>query len=267
MKKKYAVLLTLGLSVFVAHQAYTNAGGAPSGNSGSPASNNNTCARAGCHNGPAAAGQSISINTNIPTAGFKEDSVYQISITADNNAASSDRMGFMASVESASGHEGSITITDAARTKKAGSYITHTSSGISGTAGTNSWSFDWDAGQAPDQTTVYVAVNFTNLNGSTSGDVIVTQTLSLDKNLGIGQEELAVQKLAAYPNPAQNEITLASGQPLEAPFTAIAADGKMVELQAEADNHQHVRLDLSALPAGLYMIRDAQGHQVQISKL
>jgi hypothetical protein len=266
MKKKYLLYLSLGLSIFLAHNAYTNSGGAPSGNSGSPASNGNGCDRAGCHNGPAAAGQTVTISTNIPSAGFKEDSIYEITITADNNGTGTDRMGFSASVESASGHEGTITISDAARTRKLQNYITHTFSGISGSSGVNTWSFDWNAGQAPDQTTVYASVNFANQNGNTSGDVIVNQSLSLDKNLGIGTGELDIVKVAAYPNPASDIVYLASDQKLELPISAISGNGQVFELEAKAIDAQHYSLAISNLPSGVYLIRDAANHQVRITK-
>lgn len=266
MKKKYLLLLSLGLSLFLAHDAYTNSGGAPSGSSGSPASNNNGCNRAGCHSGPATSGQTVSISTNIPASGFKADSIYEITITANTNGSGTDRMGFMASVESPSGHEGSISVSNASRTKKAGSYITHTSSGISGSAGVNSWTFDWNAGQAPDQTTVYTSVNFANQNGTTSGDVIVNQTLSLDKNLGIGTPEFAVLKVTAYPNPATDFIFVAANEALVAPFTVWASDGKSFQVEAEAQDAQHYRLDVNHLATGLYTLRDAAGHQVRFRK-
>lgn len=266
MKKKYLVYLSLGLSLFLAHDAFTNSGGAPSGTSGSPASNGNGCNRAGCHNGPAVSGQTVSITTNIPSSGFKADSIYEITITANNNGSGTDRMGFMASVESPAGHEGSIAITDAARTKKSGNYITHTSSGISGSAGVNSWTFEWNAAQAPDQATVYTSVNFANQNGTTSGDVIVNQTLSLDKNLGIGEPEFALLKVSAYPNPATDFLFVAANEALVSPFTVWASDGKSFAVAAEAQDVQHYRIDVNHLASGVYTLRDAAGHQVRFRK-
>lgn len=266
MKKKYLFVLTAALGLFVVQDAYTNSGGAPTGASGSPASNGNGCDRPGCHNGPAAAGQTVSISTDIPSTGFMEDSVYSITITADNNGTGTDRMGFSASVESASGHEGTIQVSNSSRTRKTGNYITHTSSGISGTSGVNTWTFDWDAEQAPDQTTVYTAVNFANQNGNTSGDVIVTQSLSLNKGSGIGLGEFEVQKLAAYPNPANDQLFVAGSTDLKAPFTAFTADGKSFEIEAVEQNDKHWELNVSSLPAGIYVLSDQGGNQVRFTK-
>ena len=268
MKKNYAFLLSLAMGVFIAQKAFTFSSGAPIGTSNSPASNNNSCDRAGCHNGPNASGQTVTISTNIPTDGFLEDSIYTVSITAAQNGASgSNRIGFAASVESTSGHEGNIRVTNSGLTQKSGSQITHTSSGITGSGGTITWNFDWDAQSAPDQTTIYAAVNFTNQNGSTSGDVIVNETLALNKNLTIGQQEITVQKLAAYPNPANEQLTLASTEVLEGPFTLWSADGKQFKVDATPMDAQHWSLDLSTIPTGLYIVKDQAGHQVSISKL
>lgn len=266
MKKKYLLYLSLGLSVFLVQDAFTNSGGAPNGSSGSPASNGNGCNRTGCHNGPSASGQTVNITTTIPSSGFKEDSIYQITITADNNGSGSDRIAFSASVESASGHEGTITVTDAARTQKIQNYITHTFSGNNGSNGVNTWSFEWNAGQAPDQTTVYTSVNFANQNGTTSGDVIVNQSLALNKNLGIGIESVELVKVAAFPNPATDYVYLSSNQPLKMPILATAVNGQVHELETQVMDAQHYQLSLLGLESGVYIIKDAAGHQVRIHK-
>lgn len=265
MKKKYAFILTAALGLFVVQEAFTNSGGAPGGSSGSPASNGNGCDRAGCHNGPAASGQAVTISTSIPASGFKEDSVYQITISANNNGTGTDRIGFSASIESSMGHEGTITSTGN-RTRKTGNFITHTSSGNSGSGGQNSWTFDWNAGQAPDQTVIYTAVNFTNQNGSTSGDVVVNQSLALNKNLGIGEEEQNLQTFAVYPNPASDQLNIAGSADLEAPFSLLSIEGKVYEVDYLKTADQHWRADLSALPAGLYLLRDANGKQLRFTK-
>lgn len=264
MKKKYVFVLTAALGIFMVQDAYTNSGGAPSGN-GSP-SNGASCDRAGCHNGPAVAGQTVSISTNIPANGFKEDSIYQITISANNNGSGTDRMGFAATVESASGHEGTIIVSDASNTQKIGTRITHTFAGISGSGGQNSWTFDWNAGQAPDQTTVYTAVNFANQNGSTSGDVIISQSFALNKNLGIGMEEVALNKIAAYPNPAIDLLTVSSSTKLSGPFKVLSTDGKSMPIEALEQAANHWELEVGHLPSGLYILSDNAGNQIRFTK-
>jgi len=175
-------------------------------------------------------------------------------------------MAFMASVESTSGHEGTLSISDPARTRMSGSYVTHTSSGITGAGGQISWTFDWDAGQAPDQSMVYAAVNFSNQNGTTSGDVIVNQSLALDKNLGIGTPELAISKITAYPNPSTDYLILASDQALEGPFQVMGVNGQMIELEAEFVDAQHVRLHVEDLARGIYLLKDGSANQIRFQK-
>tara|TARA_R110002050_G_scaffold136928_1_gene260264 strand:+ start:21903 stop:22718 length:816 start_codon:yes stop_codon:yes gene_type:complete len=270
MKKNYLLFtLSFALSAFIVTDAFTNSSGAPSGNSGGPNGNNNTCARAGCHNGPSASSQTISITTTIPATGFKEDSVYQISIMADNGGTGTNEMGFSASVESAAGFEGNIVITDPTDTKKIGSYITHTSAGRNGATGGNMWAFDWDAGQAPDQTTVYVAVNFSDNTGSTNGDVIVTNNLVLNKAAsGIGIDERATVALSIYPNPVQDLFVLSANSNLEAPFKVMDLSGKLVLNLGEGERMEqnHFRFDVSELAKGTYILSDSQGFSAQLLK-
>lgn len=266
MKKKYLYVLSTALALFIAQDAFTSSGGSPSGNSGSPASNGNTCARSGCHSTGTAAGQTISITTDIPAGGFMEDSIYSITVTANNGGASSDRMGFMASVESPSGHTGNLQITDAARTKKAGSYVTHTFSGIAGSNGENIWNFDWDAQQSPDQSTVYVAVNFSNNNGTTSGDVILTESLVLSKGSGIGLQELKRESMSAYPNPAVDQLVVA-GEEFIAPYVVLNAAGMRVkELKLVNREGQHWYFNVSDLKTGVYLIQDSEGRGIRFTK-
>lgn len=266
MKKKYLYLMTTALGLFIAQDAFTNSGGSPGGNSGSPASNNRTCGRSGCHSTGTKSTETITISSTIPASGFLEDSVYTITVAANNGGTGTNRMGFMASVESPSGHEGTINISDAARTKKAGSFITHTFSGLNGSAGQNTWAFDWNAGQAPDQTTVYVAVNFANNNGTTSGDVIVTETLTLAKGSGIGMPELEKASYAAYPNPATDQLTVA-GPEFVAPYQVYNSQGALVQnLELAFRDGQHFQFNVSTLDAGIYFLKDSQGHSLRFIK-
>lgn len=271
MKKNYLLLtLSLALSTFIVNDAFTNSSGSPSGSSGGPSGNNNSCARSGCHNGPNASVQTVSISTNIPSsAGFKEDSVYQITVQANNGGVGTDEIGFSASIESAGGFEGFATVSDAINTRKTGSYITHTSAGRNGAAGANSWVFDWNAGQAVDQSTVYVAINFSNNTGGTGGDVIVTQTLVLSKASGnIGQLELNAVKLSIYPNPVKDQFIVGGNTSLKAPFKLTSINGEFLMdlVSGERLSDDHYRFDISDLAKGNYILSDSQGFSAQLHK-
>ncbi len=269
MKKNYLVYsLSMALSIFIVNDAFTNSSGAPTGSSGGPNGNNNTCARSGCHNGPSASSQSISISSNIPSAGFKEDSVYQITVTANNGGAGTNEIGFSASVESAMGFAGSIVISDPSNTRKTGSYITHTTAGKNGANGSNTWVFDWDAGQAPDQSTVYVAVNFSNNTGTTSGDIIATQNLTLSKANSIGIDELKTAELSIYPNPVKEGFTLKANTDLKAPFTLKDLSGKTIMNLGKGERlgENHFSFELGDLAKGTYILSDSQGFSAQLLK-
>lgn len=270
MKKKYfASSLALSLILFTGYEALTFSSGAPAGNSGSPLSGG-SCSRSGCHAGPAATDQSISITTDIPAAGFAENSRYSISIDADAGSVGSSRIGFMASVEDPSGHVGDIVVSDASRTQKMGSYLTHRFSGLAASNNRNTWSFDWDSQQAPDQSTVYVAVNYTNANGNTSGDILQTETLVLAKESGLGvKEDQLKTAFQLYPNPAQDYAILSGTQNLAFPVQLIDSRGK---LQREWEtlsqpSASHWELNLGTVPAGLYLLRDAEGRGAFLQKL
>lgn len=260
-KKYFSLFLAGGLCLFVVQQAFTNSGGAPAGSSGSPASNSNTCSQSGCHSGPAVSTQSVSISTDIPGGGFVEDSTYEITVTGDHGGTVSSRIGFMASVEDPSGHVGTLRVIDANRTQKAGNYITHRFNGLGVSNNENSWTFDWDSEQAPDQSTVYAAVNFTNNNGNTLGDVVVTQSLVLSKDNSVGLSNAKFHPVSLYPNPAQDYLVVASPKPLAMPLQIFNLEGKLIKSfgSETRQDGQHWRLPLQEITRGSYLLKDAEG--------
>ena len=270
MKKKYWILSLIGaFALLLNPSAFTNSGGAPGGSSGSPASNGNTCARSGCHSGgPAQSNENVTITTDIPTAGFEENTNYSITVNANDGGRNLNTIAFQASVESASGHEGTVAVSNASTTRKIGNYITHTFSGKNASGGQNSWSFDWNSGTAPDQTTVYTAVNFANGNGGTSGDVIVSQSLALTKSQGIGLEAVARQKVALYPNPATDQLTVATQGTSQEPLKIYNLTGQKV-LEAGPGNKvdpHHWQINIEGLAAGTYLLKTAEGQTIQFQK-
>lgn len=254
MKKKYFLIPSLALAIFSTQTAFTNSGGAPAGSNGSPLSSS-SCSRSGCHSGgPARTNESINISTNIPSSGFQADSVYTITVTANNGGNGSNRIGFMASVEDAAGHAGTLQSTDG-RTRITGSYITQTSSGVSGSNGENSWTFDWDAGQAADQSTIYVMANFSNGNGSTSGDVIYSESLTLSKDQGgLSQAETKLPTWSLYPNPVQTFTQLSLPNTQIDALMIYDLKGALLQRYPLHENGSEQLLDLSALESGNYLI-------------
>lgn len=271
MKKNYlAILLTSAFCCFLGTEAITNSSGAPQGSSGSPASNGNTCARSGCHNGPAISTETVSISTDIPATGFAENTNYKIDITADAGGRNVNRMGFQASVEAAtgSGFAGTVSVSNSTDTRKSGNYITHQFAGTTPSNGTKTWSFDWNSGTAADQATVYAAVNFANNNGGTSGDVIATQTLVLNKQNNIGLSAQSLNTLQLYPNPVQNQAILATAESVSGPLQVFDSQGKL-QLTVDAKNKLdalHWQLDFQELSAGTYFLKTANGASLKFRK-
>lgn len=249
-------------TVFMTYDAITFSTGAPVGRNGSPISNNQTCARSGCHSGgPARSSEFVTIQTDIPSSGFAANTVYQIDISANDGGRNLNRIGFQASIESTAGHEGFIGVAEPNRTVKSSNFLTHTNNGISASNGANSWTFDWDSRNAPSSTKLYVAVNFANGDGNSTGDVIVTQTMDLNQGGTVGSEEQEILSLSLYPNPAQDFLTVATNQSELTSVEVYDLSGKQVTGIAKAKQHDahHLTLDVSALPAGQYYVRTAQG--------
>ena len=261
MIRRYTPSVILLASIlFLSYDAITSTSGSPIGRTGSPASTG-TCATVGCHSGPAVSSQTVSITTDIPASGFLDNTDYTITITANSNSATSTKIGFSASVESAAGHEGAVSVSGNAL-KRIGTsqFLTHTTSGTAASGGSRSWSFTWNSGTAPDQTTVYSAVNFSNSNGNTSGDVIATQTLVLSKDQSVNLTEESINTLSVYPNPAKNQFSI-SGVSERFSLRIFDLNGKQV-LQDEitVDGQQ---ISIGNLRSGHYLLFDDKGNFIQ----
>lgn len=260
LKKTTALFLTFALTLLVSFEAITFSSGAPAGRSGSPASVG-TCAGGGCHNGPSISTETITITTDIPASGFVENTDYNITITADDGGRNITRMGFEASVESAAGPEGSLSAPgNEVKTIGGGNFVTHTSAGISASGGSKSWTFTWNSGTAPDQTTVYTAVNFANSDGGTSGDAIGTEELMLSKDQAVDLAEAAVPEISVYPNPASDYIAVAGSANLEGDLMIYSLKGELIK--RIASNELNNDIFVGNLKSGAYLITD-QGGWVQ----
>lgn len=269
MKRKSTIVLSFtALAIFLGYEAMTNSGGAPSGSSGAPPSNA-SCARSGCHvGGPAISSESVQITTDIPSAGFAENQSYQITVTANDGGRNLSRIGFQASVQDGASSAGTAVVSDPGSTQKVGDAITHTFNGLSATNGENSWTFDWNSGTAPDQTTVYVAVNFANGNGSTSGDVIVSETLVLNKESGLSLSQPVLPSYEVYPNPVKEMATISSGAPLQQPQAIYNAKGKTLALEGlfKLKDPYHAEINTSNWSKGVYFVSFEDGSVARLIK-
>lgn len=268
--KRFLSLLTIsGIAVLGSTlPALTSSGGSPTGRTGSPSSNSQTCASAGCHSGPSVTSQTIDITTDIPATGFVANTDYTITVTANTNGGTGNRIGFSASVEDASGaFQGTIAAADS-RSQKLGNYITHRGSSITPSGGSNSWDIDWNSGNAVDGTTVYVAVNFANGNGATSGDEIATETLVLNKST-ISVNEQFASDLRVYNAADRMTIVEFSSSHLgEVDWSVMDMNGRVVAAGIHDNTNSNGRMEISNTDwmGGMYILHLKAGNKVSTEK-
>ncbi len=188
-RKIIALSLTITLiTIFVGsifNNGHTNSSGAPNGFSGSPGDAGNTCAISGCHSGIAVGIKSNVFTSNIPSDGYVPGTTYTITATA-RSIPSRNTFGFQISPQTNAGVLVGTMIATNAGTKLtgAGKYLTHNSSGITGSNGVKSWSFNWVAPSAGSgSVTFYGVFNHANGNGGTSGDSIFKSTFIVNEKV------------------------------------------------------------------------------------
>jgi hypothetical protein len=210
MKKTTTLLYGIPLSVLLmtgSYEGFTFRSGPTQGLSDSPTSTG-SCGNAGCHSGGSNSGQTINVTSDIPAAGYEDNTSYTITVSLDAANASANRMGMHASIEDGSGPVGTVQ-NIGGDTKVVGSYfVSHTLAGSSASGGMKDYQFTWNTGAGtPPSVTVYVAANFANGDGGTAGDFTPTQTFTLNKQ-GIGLEENTITSVKTFPNPATDYITV-----------------------------------------------------------
>ena len=183
---RFIVLLT-GLAIASTYQINANSSGASSPKTGAP--NETTCNS--CHGGSSVVKSGtqhnrIRFKSNFTGGGYIPDSTYTITLTYAESSRS--RFGFQmtslvkgkpaGSFSSNGGRTGTFSSSVNGATR---SYIEHTYTGSSGVSkDSTAWTFSWKAPSSNmGDITFYVALNSTNNNGSSSGDVIYNKTFSV----------------------------------------------------------------------------------------
>jgi hypothetical protein len=214
---KKSILITtilIAINTFMAYDVINNtsdqrSGGADPGYCGDPAGGNHTCTS--CHSGPTATYISELIFSNVPVAGYTPNSTY--TLTATITRAGHSKFGFEVSAQDTSGTFIGTLVNTGSETQLTGSgnnYITHTSTGTSGT-GSKTWTFNWTApGQGTGNATFYGAFNVTNSNNNFNGDTIYISTLLIPENTSVGIDNISSneQNISVYPNPASDLIKI-----------------------------------------------------------
>lgn len=272
MKKKFTLALSMLMMVGLAYDynfrmAHTNGSGAPAGNTGSPG-DGFSCARSGCHaGGPAQSNETVELSSDIPQTGYVAGTTYNISLTLTKTGGT--KFGFQLSPQDA---QGNVLGTLAAGTGSqvvGGGYLTHTFSGTAVSGGTKTWDFQWTAPTSgTGDVMFYMVGNFTNSNGSTSGDVIVTESVSFNESSGVGISEAELAQLVVYPNPVEDEINIAMKDiDEEIMVTMFDVQGrKVVEERFDAEN---IKINVASknLNTGVYFLQIEAGGNTTIKKL
>jgi hypothetical protein len=243
------------ISIPFSFEADSNTSGAPSAKTGGPGDNGNCTS---CHSGTAATVAGL-ITSNIPATGYVQGVTY--TITASISVAGINKFGFEVSAQNASGTKvGTLVVTNSVETQLVGAskYITHKTAGTAG-SGSKTWSFNWTApASSTGPITFYGAFNAANANNQSTGDQIKLSTLTVQPDLTSIEENYNASKLLnVYPNPVQDELTLACEIPQkDIKFvTIINAEGKLVKkLEHESMQDGKLTADVSSLPRGIYFI-------------
>jgi hypothetical protein len=222
MKKAYqiaaTVIIAFAIIISTLSTTYSNPSGAPASVSGSPGDGNQTCAMSGCHSGNTVQVQAGMISSDIPAEGYIPGQNYTITVTI--NQAGISRWGFQVSPQDPSGSKiGSMTLTNTGQTRliSSGRYITHTTSGNSGSSGSKSWTFDWVAPVAgTGGFSFYASVMAANNDGGRSGDKVFSDELAVNESTSTSIKASQTQKdnLSVFPNPSTgDELRLVLSQP------------------------------------------------------
>ncbi len=180
------------LVLFISYDLSSRSGGAPvdngnAGFSGGRFENGRTCATSGCHDGNATATSGL-ISTNIDSNGYVPGQSYQITVTASKNGMS--KTGFQLSVQDLSGSFAGTLQSGSNHMQVNGGYITHTTMGTASMGGSRSWTLDWTAPPpGSGEVEISVAINLSNNDGTSSGDEIVTELITVAEGTSTGIED------------------------------------------------------------------------------
>ena len=258
-----ALFAVLAISLSTINSSYSRPEGAPFGNSGAPADNNNTCARSGCHSGSASPRAGM-ITSNIPSSGYIPGETYEITVSIEQ--AGIAKWGFQISPQNLSGAvQGTLILTDPTRTRFIGSgnkYITQTTAGNSGAVNSTSWSFNWTApAVGSGLVSFYGAVMAANGNGSTSGDQVFTDVLQIEEDLTISIDDLnnSISHIV-YPNPLEGNVLTLKGFEINSNVLIRDLQGRVFS-NIQIESSEDFNVVLNDLPKGVYFVQATNSEQ------
>lgn len=236
----------------------SNPSGSPASNTGSPGDLSQTCSRSGCHSGTASDREGM-ITSNIPISGYIAGQTYEMTVSITQSGIS--KWGFQISPQNPTGSLlGTLTLTDATRTRFVGSgnkYITQTTVGSSGAAGTTSWSFNWTAPAAgTGDVTFYSTVMAANGNGNDNGDLVFKDNLTVIEDLTSAFKKVEyIYNPFAFPNPVNGDgLTLTVPTRVKV-FQLYDLKGRLWLEIPNTSLQTSYMLNISSIPVGVYLLK------------
>lgn len=182
--KKLITFLFIFAFVSIAYQSFTNSSGGPAGRSNAPGEGNCT----GCHSGSLITSGTVwsdmKLTSNFTGNGYIPDSTYNITI--EHKESGRNTWGFQVTCLDSAKDEKAGTLGNGTGSKKvtgtiggkSRDYITHTSSGTSGSGG-RSWTFTWKAPSSNIGPVVFYAVTNAANGSGTGGDRIYAREFQI----------------------------------------------------------------------------------------
>ncbi len=239
-------------------------GGAIIGTAGAPGESNCTL----CHSGTAIPNSSVTtINFSGANNKYVPGSTYTVTVTI---ASASPKNGFETTALEDAGNTsaGTWVITDATNTQfKTGTvpsngtrnYVTHTAAGNSQTT----WSFDWTAPAAgTGDVTIYTSGMIANGNGSTSGDEVHLNKLTIQEDASSDILEQSAyttldNSFKVLNNQGEISLTFETTKEGIAKISILSMQGKIVTKQQVSvfkGVNTTAPINLNSLPKGVYLI-------------
>lgn len=259
-------LLVIALATLQFTPTYES--GPPAGVTGSPGDGNSCTA---CHGGSAVNGNFIT--TDIPVTGYVPEATYNCTATISH--ATFNKFGFQISPQTATGvQKGALIVTDPTRTQLTGGskYIMHKAVGTAGTANSNTWTFQWKApAVGSGSLSLYGGFIKANANGSSSGDLTFVSKLQIfeDLSTGLTENKTSSNEWTMYPMPCVDELTikLATIQTQKVRVMIRSLEGKVVMENAYLNNEGNIKLNVSELPTGAYIVTVFEENRTLSKKL
>lgn len=276
MKLKTTIILS-AMILPVALIFMSNSGGANAGVSGSMGDGGAKCT--GCHTdaidaNPFKTTLSITdaqiISTNIPAEGYEPLQTYQITIGSNgqNIAVVASKYGFQLAAENSLGTKKG-TFVAGSGTKLAGSNITHNGAFIGATP---QWVFNWTApAKATGNVVFTTAIIAANGSGGSSGDKILTATISIAENISTSVQNVELADFSVFPNPVNEKFVLNYSLPNTDMVVVSLFDMNGKEItklvnENQAAGNYHLMLS-PEVEAGTYILKVSAGDRLSYQKM